>query len=126
MMMVELSLILVYLCVLVIKVCDMSSFRTADLMAEKRAFKVTAGALCSSYGLGDKANGAPKSRSIRLAGSMSDRTLLIACRNLCFLGPHLVVAAASGRCHGGRHRVVRVLSTQETTSTALHPRRQFG
>ena len=49
---VEIALILTYVCVLLIKSCDMSSLRRVQLDAE--AF---AKAACSTYGFGDTASG---------------------------------------------------------------------
>jgi hypothetical protein len=52
MMMTELSLVLIYLCVLVIKTCDLSALRSTRRDADE-----IARAICSTYGFGDDSAG---------------------------------------------------------------------
>lgn len=54
---VELALILVYLCVLLIKQCDMSSVSTAISNEVFRDDDEAAKAICRTFGLGETPNG---------------------------------------------------------------------
>ena len=57
----DLSLIIVYTCLLVIKNCDPSSISTATLQESADGVKVI-GAMCRTYGFGESPNGKPISR----------------------------------------------------------------
>ena len=61
-MVIEVTLILSYICVLLIKTCDPSLIRSSIVDDER-----VAEAICSAYGLGDTASGeVPQGLSIRL------------------------------------------------------------
>ena len=89
MAMIELALVLIYVCVLLIKSCDMSSVRTTGPEVDRLAK-----AMCSSYGFGDTATG--KVVQIRLSGGQSPRVCMAPRRFSIFLLPRY--AQASGTC----------------------------
>jgi hypothetical protein len=57
MTLIEVALILVYACVLVMKVCDQSSVARSGAQHDPRA-EAMAKRMCSTFGFGDSANGA--------------------------------------------------------------------
>eukprot|EP00966_Prymnesium_polylepis_P218167 5049362-Prymnesium_polylepis.1 len=120
-MLIELTLILVYTCVLVIKTCDMSSLNHGNRNEHYEAF---ASAMCATYGFGSSATGLYLF-FLFFGISMLSLQLLIAVLNLWLSGyvPRIFLLA---RAHGmSPWHIFRTISDRRIREVRRQVARKF-